>query len=74
MAALLLLKEGMWVAGEREGYRMYGTCGFRFRHVPGANLESFIAVSSSPPEAAPMGPGGIEHRDAALCHGLDPEP
>lgn len=41
---------------------------------PGPNLESFIAVSSSPLEAAPMGPGGIEHRDAALCHGLDPEP
>ena len=60
--------------GSEKGIGCTERADFASDHVPGANLESFIAVSSSPPEAAPMGPGGIEHRDAALCHGLDPEP
>jgi hypothetical protein len=68
------LKEGMWVAGEREGYRMEERADFASDHVPGANLESFITVSSSPPEAAPTGVGVIDLRDVARCQSWDPEP
>lgn len=47
---------------------------FASDHVPGANLESFITVSSSPPEAAPTGAGVIDLRDVARCQSWDPEP
>jgi hypothetical protein len=40
----------------------------------GVTLEPFIAVSSSPPEAAPHGAGLIDPHDVALCHDLDPKP
>ena len=42
--------------------------------VPDANLEPFIAISSSPAGAAPMGVGITELRAVARCHGRDPEP
>lgn len=62
----------MWVAGKREGYRVVRNMRTSLLiDVLEANVEPFIAISSSPAEAAA---GVIEHRDVTRCHGLDPEP
>ena len=65
----------MWVAGEREGYRVVRNVRTSLPiDVPEANVEPFIAISSPPAGAAPVGAGVMYLRDATGCQGLDPEP
>ncbi len=60
--------------GSEKGIGCMERADFASDDVPEVNMEPFIAVSPSPAEAAPMGPGVIEIRDATRCRDLDPEP